>query len=107
KDYWFPVDPYAYTKFLDLAKTRNRGAALRYLQQYIRQRKGYRGNWPDSQYFNAFHMRPGDPKTNPLRTVRGNAVAGAWPPKTPDRVQRYLQTLQALQGKLLPAFLAR
>lgn len=50
KDYWFPATPSVYEKFIAKAKSESRGAALRYLQDYIRRYRKYRGVWPDPAY---------------------------------------------------------
>ena len=50
KDYWFPATPSVYERFVNKAKSESRGAALRYLQEYIRRYRKYRGVWPDVDY---------------------------------------------------------
>jgi hypothetical protein len=50
KDYWFPVSPKIYETFVTKIVTENRGAGLRYLQQYIRRYRTYKERWPSKRY---------------------------------------------------------
>lgn len=50
KDYWFPADPSAVKKFVQLGKTKNRGNALTWFRRYVRREKRYKGRWPDRGY---------------------------------------------------------
>jgi hypothetical protein len=45
RPYWFPVSRAVYERFLKLARGVSRGAAVRYLREYIREHRGYRGVW--------------------------------------------------------------
>jgi hypothetical protein len=53
KDYWFPLSPAVYDKFLEKILHENRGKGLRYLQNYIRTYKTYKERWPSKRYVRA------------------------------------------------------
>ena len=50
RDYWFPLSPHVYEKFVDKIVTEDRGSGLRYLQRYIRQYREYKDRWPSKRY---------------------------------------------------------
>jgi hypothetical protein len=50
KNYWFPLAPKVYERFIGKIINENRGVGLRYLQKYIRQYRTYKERWPSKRY---------------------------------------------------------
>jgi len=48
--YWFPLTPKVADRFIQIRDSVNRGAALRYLQRYIRRYRHYKGLWSKRYY---------------------------------------------------------
>lgn len=51
KDYWFPLTPKVYDKFLERSISESRGSGLIYLRNYIKEHRDYKDRWPDELYY--------------------------------------------------------
>jgi hypothetical protein len=51
RDYWFPLTPDIYNKFLERSISESRGSGLIFLRNYIKENRGYKGRWPDEIYY--------------------------------------------------------
>lgn len=104
KDYWFPADPAALKKFVQLGKTQNRGKALSWFRRYVRREKRYKGRWPDRGYVIGNKiLKKNTVKDEPSR-VEGLASGGRLDTFREDMgatLSRQLADLTGLQPSLL------
>lgn len=59
RNYWFPVSPHVYERFVEKIVTEDRGTGLRYLQRYIRQYRTYKERWPSKRYVRVNRIHKG------------------------------------------------